>query len=77
MQIIRGTTPTIEITIKNEMDLTAIQEVWVYISQQNKVKVDKKIEDITIDAEHNKISVRLEQDDTLALKTDREKGLVI
>ena len=72
MQIIRGTTPTIVITIKNEMDLTTIQEVWVYISQQNKVKVDKKIEDVTIDAEHRKISARLEQEDTLALKADQD-----
>ena len=72
MQIIRGTTPTIEITIKNEMDLTAIQEVWVYISQQKKVKIDKKISDVSIDAEHNKISVKLEQEDTLGLKASQD-----
>ena len=72
MQIIRGTTPTIVITIKNEMDLTTIQEVWVYISQQNKVKIDKKIEDVTIDAEHRKISARLEQEDTLALTANKD-----
>ena len=72
MQIVRGTTPTIEITIKNEMDLTAIQEVWVYIAQQTKVKVDKMLSDVSIDAEHNKISVRLEQEDTLALKAEQD-----
>lgn len=37
MQIIRGTTPTIIITITNETDLSAVQEVWVYIAQQNTV----------------------------------------
>lgn len=46
MEIIRGTTPTIVITITNEMDLTTIQEVWVYISQQNKVRVDKLFSDL-------------------------------
>lgn len=72
MQLIRGTTPTIVITITNEMDLSTVQEVWVYIAQQNKVKVDKLLPDVTIDAENNKISVRLEQEDTLALKANQD-----
>ena len=71
MEIIRGTTPTIIITITNEMDLTTIQEVWVYISQQNKVRVDKLFSDVTIDAENNKISVTLTQEDTLNLKANQ------
>jgi hypothetical protein len=69
MEIIRGTTPTIIITITNKMDLTTIQAVWVYISQQNKVKVDKLFSDVVIDAENNKILVKLTQEDTLALKS--------
>ena len=72
MEIVRGTTPTIVITVKNEMDLTTIQEVWVYIAQQNKVKIDKLYQDVTIDAEHNKISVKLEQEDTLKLKANQD-----
>lgn len=72
MEIIRGTTPTVVITVKNEMDLTTIQEVWVYIAQQNKVKIDKLYQDVTIDAEHNKISVKLEQEDTLKLKAKQD-----
>lgn len=72
MQIIRGTTPTIVITITNEMDLSTVQEVWVYIAQQNKVKVDKLLPDVTIDTENNKISVKLEQDDTLNLKANQD-----
>ena len=70
MQIIRGTTPTIEITITSELDLTTITQVWVYIAQQNKVKIDKLISDVSFDTEHRKISVLLSQDDTLALKAD-------
>lgn len=72
MQIIRGTTPTIVITVTSELDFTTIQQVWVYISQQNKVKVDKLISDVSFDIENKKISVRLEQEDTLALKANNE-----
>lgn len=68
MQLTRGTTPTIVITVKSDIDLSAISQIWVYISQQNKVKVDKLISDVTIDAGEKTITVRLEQDDTLALK---------
>jgi len=72
MQIIRGTTPTIEVVIKNEIDLTTVLEVWVYIVQQKKVKVDKLLSDVTIDAESRIISVELDQEDTLALKADQD-----
>ena len=70
MQIIRGTTPTIEITITSELDLTTVTQVWVYIAQQNKVKIDKLISDVSFDPENSKISVLLSQDDTLGLKAD-------
>lgn len=68
MQITRGTTPTILINIKDSLDMDTIQQVWVYISQQNKVKVDKQITDVQIDTEKKQISVKLTQEDTLALK---------
>ena len=68
MNFIRGTTPTIEITIKNRIDFSTITEVWVYISQMNMVKVDKKINDVTFDQSTNKIIVTLSQQHTLALK---------
>ena len=68
MELIRGTTPTIEINILTEIDLNQVSEVWVYISQQNKVKVDKKIDDVSFDYEHRKIFVTLSQQDTLDLK---------
>ena len=68
MQLIRGTTPTIEITVTSELDLTLISQVWVYISQNNKVKVDKEIEDVSIDSENKTITLTLSQNDTLDLK---------
>lgn len=68
MQLIRGTTPEIEITVKTEIDLHQAAEVWIYISQQNKVKVDKKITDVTFNYEDRMMTVRLSQDDTLGLK---------
>lgn len=68
MQLIRGTTPEIEITVKTEIDLYQAAEVWIYISQQNKVKVDKKITDVTFNYEDRMMTVRLSQEDTLGLK---------
>ena len=68
MQLIRGTTPTIIITVQTEIDLHQVAEVWIYISQQNKVKVDKQLEDTTFDYAEKTMTVTLSQDDTLALK---------
>ena len=68
MELIRGTTPSIEITVQTEIDLHQVSEVWIYISQQKTVKVDKKISDVTFNYENNKMTVKLSQDDTLGLK---------
>ena len=68
MQLIQGTTPTIEISVQNEIDLHQVSEVWIYVAQQKQVKVDKRITDVTFDYEHRKMSVKLSQDDTLGLK---------
>ncbi len=67
MNIIRGTTPTITINIINDIDLTQATALWVYIYQQDKVKINKELSDVTIDAENRKILVTLSQADTLAL----------
>lgn len=72
MQLIRDTTPTIVITVKSELDFSTIDQVWVYISQQNKVKIDKLISDVILDAENSTISVTLSQEDTLALRSTNE-----
>ena len=68
MQIIRGTTPTIEITVQTEIDLHQVAEVWIYIAQQNIDKVSKKLTDVSFDYEHRKMLVTLSQKDSLALK---------
>ena len=69
MEIIRGTTPTLVITVKDDLDFSMITEVWIYISQQNKVKIDKTFNDATFDADKKTISVLLSQDETLNVKS--------
>lgn len=71
MEIIRGTTPTIQITIQDEIDLSQISEIWIYASQRNVIKFNKKLSDVTFDLEHRIISVKLGQEDTLALDADK------
>lgn len=68
MQFIRGTTPSIELLYKQEIDLHQVAEVWIYVSQQKVVKVDKKLEDVTFDYENRKMTVKLTQLETLGLK---------
>ena len=70
MQFIRGTTPSIEITVQTEIDLTEVAEVWIYLAQQNKPKVEKKRSDVTFNYDNKTMTVTLSQDDTLALKAD-------
>ena len=72
MEIIRGTTPTIIISIQTEIDLSELSAAWIYISQQGKVRVCKDLDDITIDEQELTLSVALSQEDTLALKAGIE-----
>ena len=72
MELIRGTTPTIVITVETQIDLDDVAAVWIYISQQNKVKVDKKLSDVQFDTTLRTMTVTLSQDDTLALKADTD-----
>lgn len=65
MEIIRGTTPTLVITIKNDLDFSMITEVWIYISQYNKVRIDKTFTDVAFNPVEKTISVPLSQEDTL------------
>lgn len=72
MELIRGTTPTIIISVQTEIDLSEVSAVWVYISQQNKVKVDKELPDVEIDTVNKTMTVTLSQEDTLALKAETD-----
>ena len=68
LDITRGTTPTCFIYVKEEIPLQNIRAVWVFVSQNNKVKIDKVTEDITIDYDHHYLTVKFSQEDTLNLK---------
>lgn len=72
MQLIRGTTPTIIATVTSDVDLTEVAEVWLYLAQQNKIKVDKKLDSVEIDAENKTMTITLSQEDTLALKAETD-----
>ena len=68
MQIYMGSTPTITTNIKSDVDLSTITQIWWVISQQNKEKIVKEIEDCIIDSDKKTISVRLSQENTLSLR---------
>lgn len=68
MNIRRGTTPTIVMNVLDDLDLSRIVEIWVYFSQQNKVKIDKGENDVVMDYDNRKMRVLLSQEDTLNLK---------
>lgn len=69
MAIIRGTTPTLNFHVKNELlDLNDIAEVWITFKSKPGVSTKEKtytIEDVTIDTEENDIVLSLSQEDTL------------
>ena len=62
----RGTTPNITCEIIDEVDLSNITSVWLTISQNNELVIDKLTDDVTINTKN--ISVRLTQEETLSLK---------
>ena len=72
MQIIRGTSPTIIINVRSNLDLTHTSKVWVYIYQQGHLVVDREIAggSTAIDTTNKKITLELTQQDTLALKAN-------
>lgn len=72
MKIIRGTSPTVIINVRSNIDLTYTDKVWVYIYQQGNLVVDREIlgSSADIDKVNKKITLELTQQDTLALKAD-------
>lgn len=73
MELIRGTTPYFIITCPEEVDLSLITAVWVYIFQYGTLKVDKVLSDMTVDHENHSIKVHLSQDDMLNVKRGKAK----
>lgn len=67
MLIIRGTTPTIVINVKSDIDFSQISNIWAYISQMGLVKVNKEMQDTILDPQKSTITLTLSQEDTLTL----------
>ena len=63
--MIRGTTPTLEFVLP--MDTGQLAEVFVTVSQDGSVVIDKQMKDLDLNG--NKLSVRLTQEETLKLKS--------
>lgn len=63
----RGTTPTISIKLKTELDLEQIKEVYVTFKTAYSM-ITKGKSDIMIDSAEKKLEVMLTQEDTLALQ---------
>lgn len=68
----RGSTPNIICHIPDSIDMSEITNVWLYLTQQvhgkDVVIVDKLYSDMDIDPIESIISVKLSQEETLALK---------
>lgn len=79
----RGTTPTITIRLKQEVDLASLQQLWLTVKDGTKASANPwglndpdilktwDINDLTIDSENYTVSVRLKQEDTLAFGVGR------
>ena len=65
--MIRGTTPVLEFTLPFDTDL--LEEAYVTISQRGTVVIEKSIDKCTL--EHNMLSVKLSQEETLELIAQR------
>lgn len=68
----RGSTPEIKCYIPEDIDMSSIVNIWLYLTQnehgKDVVKIDKLYDDITKTPEEHLLSVTLSQDDTLNLK---------
>ena len=61
----RGTTPDLEINV-GDIDLSTVTDLWLTLSQHGEVKINKTLEDLTIDG--STVSCTLTQEETLSLK---------
>ena len=65
MNMRRGTTPTIEIGIPEEINVADSKALFVSISQNKSVIVEKSLSEVLIN--ENKVTVELSQEETLRL----------
>ncbi|MDY6211976.1 hypothetical protein [Hornefia butyriciproducens] len=67
--MIRGTTPTLKLSIESEIDLRRCKQIWVTMRQADK-EITKTLTEMAVDemaVEKNCIEINLSQSDTLAL----------
>lgn len=64
--MLRGTTPTVEITLPNTYDLTGVTTIYMSFEQKKRNILDLSANRLTINA--NKISATLTQEETLLFK---------
>lgn len=67
--ITRGTTPLIKIKVKN-LSSISVEELWLtFVDQYKGIVIDLTKDDVAIDEDY--ISVRLSQEQTLSIKSDK------
>lgn len=68
--IIRGTTPTHVFHIPFSLD--GIIAAYITYAQDDRIVVDKRLDEVTADVFENEITVNLSQDDTLAFSCGKK-----
>jgi hypothetical protein len=61
----RGTTPDLVINV-GDIDMSHVTELWLTLSQHGTEKINKTLDDVTVDG--STISCTLTQEETLSLK---------
>lgn len=70
MPIIRGTTPTVALTV-TDFELRETDTIHLYFSQNNKQRLEKVTPDVKVDG--NQVVTTLTQEETFALKKGEVK----
>lgn len=71
-EIIRGTTPTFIVNVLDNIDLSEVVSVWLYIAQKKTI-INREKQDVIFDFENRTMAVTFEQEDTLDLKEGEAK----
>ena len=66
----RGSTPTITMTLPEEIPVSGVTAAILTIAQKGKEIIRKELADFTVDATTNTLELPLSQEDTLALDKD-------
>lgn len=74
--IIRGTNATIVMTIKDELDFTAISALELYLYQPPNTLV-KTLQDLVLDSENRTVSYELTQEESLSLCANRHVEITL